>query len=49
MIWTRLPVLSQESTEDLSEYIQYYNTERKHSAIGYLTPSQFEAVHAHRL
>lgn len=35
--------------KDLSEYIQYYNTERKHSAIGYLTPSQFEAAHAHRL
>ncbi|MFO0904975.1 MAG: IS3 family transposase [Pirellulales bacterium] len=34
--------------KDLSEYIQYYNTERKHSAIGYVTPSQFEAAHGHR-
>ena len=32
------------ATKELSEYIQYYNTERKHSAIGYLTPSQFEAT-----
>jgi putative transposase len=36
------------ATKELSEYIQYYNTERKHSAIGYLTPSQFEATSRRR-
>lgn len=27
---------------ELSEYINYYNVERKHSSLSYLTPSQFE-------
>lgn len=31
---------------ELFEYIEgYYNNQRKHSAIGYLTPNQFEAKH----
>jgi transposase InsO family protein len=30
---------------ELREYIKYYNEERKHSALGYLTPNQFEAIH----
>lgn len=28
--------------QELSEYIKYYNVERKHSSLSYLTPSQFE-------
>ena len=30
------------TTKELSEYIGYYNDERKHSSIDYLTPNQFE-------
>ena len=32
-----------EARLNLFEYIEaYYNTQRKHSSIGYLSPSQFE-------
>jgi transposase InsO family protein len=31
------------ATKELSEYVGYYNAERKHSSIDYLTPNQFEA------
>lgn len=30
------------ATNELSEYISYYNAERKHSSLDYLTPNQFE-------
>ena len=31
-----------EALKDIRSYISYYNFERKHSAIGYMTPNQFE-------
>lgn len=34
----------QQALRDLSSYIDYYNFERRHSAIGYLTPSEFEVA-----
>ena len=34
---------------EIAEYIDYYLTERKHSALGYLTPHQFEQLRHLRL
>lgn len=33
---------SLEAVRELSEYIRYYNLDRKHSSLGYLTPAEFE-------
>jgi putative transposase len=34
----------QDALTELSEFIEYYNFERLHSSIGYLSPSRFEAT-----
>ncbi len=33
-----------EAREEIGRYIRYYNTRRRHSALGYSTPEQFEAA-----
>lgn len=32
-----------EAVRELSEYVHYYNVERRHSALGYVSPADFEA------
>ena len=34
--------MREEAINDLIEYIGYYNTERRHSALGYLSPVEYE-------
>jgi transposase InsO family protein len=33
--------------DDITSYLAYYNTERRHSALDYLSPHQFESLHNH--
>ena len=37
---------SADALRELSSYIRYYNAERLHSSLGYLSPAQFETQHA---
>lgn len=39
---------SNDAHQEIAEYITYYNNDRRHSSLGYLTPTQFEAQNASR-
>ena len=34
----------QAAVREMAEYVQYYTFERRHSALDYLTPAQFEQL-----
>ena len=34
-----------QARRELFEYICYYNQDRKHSSLGYVTPAEFETQH----
>jgi len=34
-----------EAVRELSSYITYYNIDRRHSSLEYLTPTEFETQH----
>ena len=34
----------QEAVKEIKSYVAYYNHDRKHSSLGYLTPTQFESL-----
>lgn len=31
-----------DALRELKEYVRYYNTQRRHSSLGYMTPEEFE-------
>lgn len=33
-----------QASREITEYLHYYNTQRRHSSLGYLTPKEFEAA-----
>ena len=37
-----------EAVRELSSYVHYYNLERRHSSLGYVTPAEFETQQATR-
>jgi transposase InsO family protein len=39
--------MSENPEGSIAEYVEhFYNSERRHSSLGYLTPNEFEALHS---